>query len=203
MLNKVNVAVDYESPPPLDNEISDDEDFPYEHYSEATEDDTDNEYPALPEKNKTPTKDGLEPWYPLDTVYNFRRFEVRQLMYKVKAFERRRTSCADFEAFWKANRLVGFLPVSMTGENPNDPWTITKKELQRVLRLSCSEMSGKKREWLEEDMCTIKDAVAHAPSKLPKCHKVDPASDDCRYPMPFGRNWNKKTVHTLNNFRRV
>lgn len=193
MSNKVNAAVHNGSPPPLENEISDDEDDqPYVHDSESAGDDTDSDYPALSEENETPTKDGLEPWHPKDTVYNFRRHEVRLMMFKVKAFEQQRTACADFEAFWKSNRLVGFLPVSLTEGNPNDPWTITKKELQRVLRLSCSILVERQCDWLEEDVRVMKSAVAHAPRKLPKCHKVDPASDACRYPMPFGRNWNKR-----------
>lgn len=183
--------VQYGSPPPsdLDDAISDEEDGAYEYESEE---DITTDYPELSddEQHKSHRSEGLELTRPHDTLFNYRRYHVRQLMYAVRAFEKGRTCFTSFATFWRVNRLVGFLPVRPTEDLPNDPWPITKKELQRILRLAYTKASGMASEGFGDDLMMMKTALPYAPTKLTKRRAVDPNSPDRKYPSPGRCAWN-------------
>ena len=163
-------------------------------YEYESEEDVTKGYPDLSDDGlNAPTsfvREGLEPWFPHDTLFNYRRYHVRQLLYAVRAFEKGRTCHTSFGEFWRANRLVGFLPVSPAEDNPDDPWTITKKELQRILRISYPKGSRMESEGFADDLWMMKTALPHAPHRLPQCHKVDPSSPACVHPGLGRRSWN-------------
>jgi len=175
---------------------SDDEDdetkdptYEYDTRSDVTDD-----YPALSDDGtNAPSsffREGIEPWYPLDTVFNYRRYHVRQLNFAVRSFEKGRTSYDCFAHCWAVNHLWGFLPIDPTKNDPGDPWVITKKELQRILRLAYPKESGMEERGYAEEVRMMTTALPHAPDKLPKCHKVvDPENNpECKFPLGL-RGW--------------
>ena len=179
---------------------SDDEDdetmdptYEYDTRSDCTDD-----YPELSDDglnaSSSFSREGLEPWWPQDTVFNFRRYHVRQLNFAVQIFEKGRTSCSCFAECWARNHLWGFLPKDPTKNDPEDPWVITKKELQRILRLAYPKESGMEARGYAEEVRMMTTALPYAPDKLPKCHKVeDPENNpECKYPFGLGwhRSWN-------------
>jgi hypothetical protein len=182
--------VQYGSPPPsdLDDAISDEEDGAYEYESEE---DITTDYPELSDDESGPgCREGLELLRPHDTLFNYRRYHVRQLMYGVRAFEKGRTCHSSFAAFWRVNRIVGFLPVRPTEDRPTDPWPITKKELQRILRNAYTKASGMVSEGFGDDLMMMKTALPYAPTKLPKRRAVRPDLADCQYPCLGMHAWN-------------
>lgn len=188
--------VQYGSPPPsdLDDTISDEEDAAYEYASQG---DLTDDYPegSDDEPHASSFPRSLELARPRDTLFNYRRYHVRQLMYAVRAFEKGRTCYTSFAAFWRVNRLVGFLPVRPTENCPNDPWSITKKELQRILRHAYTKASGMASEGFGDDLMMMKTALPYAPTKLPKRRAVDPNSPDCKYPCLGCSPWNLPSPH--------
>ena len=175
---------------------SDDEDdetmdptYEYDTRSDCTDD-----YPELSDDglnaSSSFSREGLEPWYPQDTVFNFRRYHVRQLNFAVQIFEKGRTSCSCFAECWARNHLWGFLPRDPTKNDPEDPWVITKKELQRILRLAYPKASEMEERGYAEEVRMMTTALPYAPDRLPKCHKVeDPENNpECKYPLGL-RGW--------------
>ncbi len=179
-----------------DDDSDADSDYVYDT-DEETEGHTSEEedYPDIETALNPPPKDGLEPWDTGDTVFNYRRYHVRQMMHHVRAYDEGRTLHRTFAAFWfkTGARLVGFLPKDVTNKKgePDDPWVITKSELELLVRLGTPAESGMADEGFERDMHGWKEAVAYAPEELPDSIDVDPASPACMYPKGLHfHNWN-------------
>jgi len=166
-------------------------------YGYASEGDLTDDYPEQPddEPHAPGLPRSLELTRPRDTLFNYRRYYVRQLMYGVRAFEKGRTCYTSFAEFWRFNRLDGFLPVRPTEDCPNDPWPITKKELQRILRNAYTKASGMASEGFRDDVMMMKTALPYAPTKLPKRRAVDPNSPELKYPFIGRSPWNLPSPH--------
>lgn len=181
---------------------SDDSDYMYDS-DEETEGWTSEEedYPEIEDDKAMDAKgerDGLEPHGNGDTLYNFRRYHVRQMMHFVRAYDEGRTIHRTFCDLWFKThaRLVGFLPEDLTNKEgtPDDPWVITKGELELLVRLGTPAASGMADEGFEHDMNGWEEAVAYAPEELPDRIEVDFKAPECVWPKHYpgggGNNWN-------------
>ena len=180
---------------------SDDSDYVYDT-DEETEGWTSEEedYPEIDTENYEAMdargeRDGLEPHGNGDTLYNFRRFHVRQMMHVVRAFDEGRTIHRTFCDLWFKThaRLQGVLPRELTNKEgkPDDPWVITKSELELLVRLGTPAASGMADEGFERDMDGWEEAVAYAPEELPDRIDVDFKSPECVWPKSYYHgNWN-------------
>ena len=118
------------------------------------------------------TPDGLEPAF-ADTRFNQVRYTVRQIMYAVGRFEKRKTAYCDFEKLWDAFGRYGLLPDSFDADDFDpevaDPWAITKDELRRLLSHAPRDANG----FLPFGMEDFEKAIAHAPEALPDRIAID------------------------------
>lgn len=177
---------------------SDDSDYVYDT-DEETEGWTSEEedYPEIEDYEAMEARgerDGLEP-YDKDTLYNFRRYHVRQMMHHVRAFDEGRTIHRTFCDLWFKThaRLQGFLPRDLTNKEgtPDDPWVITKGELELLVRLGTPAASGMADEGFERDMDGWEEAVAYAPEELPDRIDVEFKAPECVWPKNYCHgNWN-------------
>ena len=177
---------------------SDDSDYVYDT-DEETEGWTSEEedYPEIEDFRAVEARgerDGLEP-YDKDSLYNFRRYHVRQMMHHVRAFDEGRTIHRTFCDLWFKThaRLQGFLPRDLTNKEgtPDDPWVIAKGELELLVRLGTPAASGMADEGFERDMDGWEEAVAYAPEELSDRVDVEFKAPECVWPKNYCHgNWN-------------